>query len=106
MPNDPFSNGKYITMITNNLDFFNSIEFYGRKQYTPGNSCLIKYRFTIDKGREIYKAWKKMASYIELKFHVTRDKQHVILGAELHTQAAVDFISLVRTFNKKKESAK
>lgn len=92
-------------MSNNNLDFFNSIEMYGRKQYTAVNYVKIKFRLTVAKGRKIYKSWKKQFSYVELKFHVTKDKQYVILGAEMHPQAADELACMIREMNKKKVPA-
>lgn len=93
-------------MSNNNLDFFNSIEMYGRKQYTATNQVKIKFRLTVEKGRKVYRAWKRLFAYIDLKFHVTKDKQYVILGGELHANTADELSNMIREMNKKKELAK
>lgn len=88
------------------LDFFNSIEMYGRKQYTGVNQVKIKFRLSVTKGRAVYRAWKKAYSYVELQFHVTKDKQYVIIGGELHSNAAEELSRMIRNTKIIKELAK
>jgi hypothetical protein len=87
-------------MIHNNLEDFNSITSYGRMEFIAPGVVAIKFRFTIDKARDIYKTFINEFPDLKLKYYVTKNKTHVLLGGHFHHAIADSLTKIVQRSRK------